>query len=149
MPEFITQRWEGSPGAYGGRRSRASFTYKAYIPDSVARLDLPLSGPQSLIVSDAEGEIRALNAGDKTGGLEAIGALLLRAESVASSKIEGLELSQRSLARALFDPAAARGTARLVAGNVRAMQAAISIGDQERLLHVDDIVSIHRTLLRD
>ncbi len=149
MPELVSLKWDGDPGAYGGRRSRASFTYRAFIPDPVASLDLALSGPQSLIVSDAEGEIRALNTGEKTGGLEAVGALLLRAESVASSQIEGLELSQRSLARALFDPAAARGTARAVAGNVQAMQAAIDIGEQDRWLNVNDITSIHRTLMQD
>jgi Uncharacterized conserved protein len=149
MPEYVTLRWDGDRGAYGGRRSRANFTYRAFVPDGIAKLDVPLSGPQSLVVSDAEGEIRTLNAGEKTRGLEAVGALLLRAESVASSRIEGLELSQRSLARALFDPAAARGTARLVAGNVLAMQAAIRLGDERDALTVEDIVSVHRTLLRD
>jgi Fic family protein len=99
------------------------------------------------LVSDAEGEIRALNAASRVHGLEAVAPLLLRAESVASSRIEGLELSQRNLARAIFDPRAARGTARTVAGNVRAMEAAIHIGEEDRLFRVADIVAIHRALL--
>jgi Fic family protein len=147
MPRTVTLHWEGSPGAYGGRRSRASFSYEAFVPDPIAGLQVVLPGETALLVSLAESEVRALNSGTTTGGLEAVGPLLLRAESVASSRIEGLELSQRSLARALFDPGAAKGTARAVAGNVRAMEEAIRIGSGDRTLTVDDITAIHRTLL--
>ena len=147
MPRTVALRWEGNPSAYGGRRSRTSFTYQAFVPDPIARLAVNLPGEIALLVSLAESEIRALNSGAATAGLEAVGPLLLRAESVASSRIEGLELSQRSLARALFDPAAARGTARAVAGNVRAMETAIRIGAEDRPFLVSDITDIHRTLL--
>jgi len=149
MPEYIEQRWIGDPGAYGSRRSRATFVYRAYVPDPIASFDLSLPGEVGLLVSDAEGEIRALNSGHGVHGLEAVGPLLLRAESVASSRIEGLELSQRNLARALFDPDAARGTAKTVAGNVRAMAEAIKIGDKNREFRVGDIVDVHAALLAD
>lgn len=147
MPRTVTLRWEGRPNAYGGRRSRASFNYEAFVPDLIGKLKLSLPGETALAVSSAESEIRALNGGATTGGLEALGPLLLRAESVASSRIEGLELSQRNLARALFDPEAARGTARAVAGNVRAMEAAIRIGSEDRAFRLSDLTDIHRTLL--
>jgi Fic family protein len=147
MPRVVTLRWEGNPGGYGGRRSRASFAYEAFAPDPIAKLAVALSGETALLVSLAESEIRALNSGPTTGGLDAVGALLLRAESVASSRIEGLELSQRNLARALFYPTAAKGTAKLVAGNVRAMEEAIRIGSAGRSFTVADITDIHRTLL--
>jgi Fic family protein len=149
MPHVVTLRWEGDPGGYGGRRSRANFSYEAFVPDPIGELGVVLPGDVALSVSLAESEIRALNSGPTTGGLDAVGALLLRAESVASSRIEGLELSQRNLARALFDPAAAKGTARLVAGNVRAMEEAIRIGSIDRPFTVADITDIHRTLLAD
>jgi Fic family protein len=148
VPEYVTAKWIGDLGAYGSKRSRATFTYRAYIPDLLAGLKLSIPGDVSLLISDAEGEIRALDSTPGTRGLEAVAPLLLRAESVASSRIEGLELSQRNLARALFDPQAARGTARAVAGNVQAMEAAIWIGDKNEPLTVADIVSIHRTLLQ-
>jgi Fic family protein len=147
MPHTVTLRWKGDPSSYGGRRSRSSFAYEAYVPDPIAKLPVNLPGETALLVSLAESEIRALNSGATTGGLEAVGPLLLRAESVASSRIECLELSQRSLARALFDPAAARGTARAVAGNVRAMERAIRIGAQDHAFTVSDITDIHKTLL--
>lgn len=147
MPKSVRLRWEGDPGAYGGRRSGTSFEYEAYVPDPIARMVITLPGELALLVSDAESEIRALNSGTRSGGLEAVGPLLLRAESVASSRIEGLELSQRNLARALFDPAYARGTARAVAGNVRAMEEAIAIGAEDRPFARSDVTRIHKTLL--
>jgi len=149
MPRTETLRWEGDPSSYGGRRSRASFTYEAYVPDPIASAAVNISGETALRVSLAESEIRALNSGATTGGLEAVGPLLLRAESVASSRIEGLELSQRNLAKALFDPSAARGTARAVAGNVRAMEVAIGLGAGDRPFSIADIIEIHRTLLAE
>ena len=147
MPRTVTLRWEGDPNAYGGRRARAGFTYEAFIPDPIADLRLDLPGEAALAVSQAESAIGSLNAGPTTGGLEALGPLLLRAESVASSRIEGLELSQRNLARALFDPAAAKGTAMAVAGNVRAMEAAIALATGEAAFTVTAIVELHRILL--
>ena len=147
MPRTVSLRWEGNPNAYGGRRSRTNFVYEAFVPDQIRRLKVSLPGETALLVSAAESEIRALNSGATTGGLEAVGPLLLRAESVASSRIEGLELSQRNLARALFDPAAARGTARAVSANVRAMEVAIQIGSEDRAFRVSDLMAIHRALL--
>lgn len=147
MPRLVTVRWEADPNAYDGRRARAAFSYQAFVPDPIAEVLLDLSGAAALAVSQAEHAIQALNSGPTTGGLEALAPLLLRAESVASSRIEGLELSQRNLARALFDPAEAKGTARAVAANVRAMEAAIDRGMAEAPLTVEDLLSIHRTLM--
>ena len=57
---------------------------------------------------------------------------LLRAEAVASSRIEGLELSHRRIARADFDPKEADATAREVLGNLREMEKAIAIATRRR-----------------
>lgn len=147
MPRTVTLRWDGDPNAYGERRARAGFAYQAFIPDPIADLQLDLPGEVALAVSQAESAIGSLHAGPTTGGLEALGPLLLRAESVASSRIEGLELSQRNLARALFDPRAAKGTALAVAGNVRAMEAAIDLGTGDAGFTVASVVELHRILL--
>lgn len=149
MGQFVERRWEGSAGAYGGRRARASFKYQAYVPDPVAALDPPTTFEAAEAVAAAEHAIRGLNATGSVTGLEAIGALLLRSEAIASSRIEGYALSQRNLARALIDPRAARGTARTVAANVVAMEEAIALGEVKRPLTVDDVRAVHRTLMAD
>jgi Fic family protein len=147
MARFVGRRWEGDPGAYGGRRARASLTYQAFVPDPIEALDPPTTFEAADAVAAAEEAVRELNASGSVTGLEAIGALLLRSEAIASSRIEGYELSQRNLARALIDPRAARGTARTVAANVVAMEEAIALGEADRPLTGDDIRAIHRTLM--
>jgi Fic family protein len=147
LARFAERRWEGDPGACGGRRTRASFTYQAFIPDLVEGLDPPTTFEAADAVAAADLSVRELNAAGSVAGLEAIGALLLRSEAIASSRIEGYELSQRNLARALIDPRAAKGTARTVAANVVAMEQAIALGKVDRPLTGDDIRAIHRTLM--
>jgi len=147
VARFVERRWEGNPGAYGGRRARASFTYEAFVPDPIETLDPPTTFEAADAVAAAGRAVRELNASGSVTGLGAIGALLLRSEAIASSRIEGYDLSQRNLARALIDPRAARGTARTVAANVVAMEEAIALGEANRPLTGDDVRVIHRTLI--
>ena len=147
MSKFVERRWEGDPSAYGPRKARASFTYRAFVPDPIAHLSPAFRFETHALVRDAEAAVTALNAADASIGLEAIGPLLLRSEAVGSSAIEGHAVSQRNLARALVEPDAARGAARIVAANVLAMEEAISLGEADRLLVVDDVLAIHRRLM--
>jgi Fic family protein len=71
----------------------------------------------------------------------------LWSEAVASSRIEGYDVSSLNLARALIDPRAARGSARIVAANVSAMEEAIAIGDRTDPVTVDDLLAIHALLM--
>jgi len=147
LGRLVERRWEADPGAYGGRRARSSFMYQAFVPDPIATLNPPTTFEAADAVGEAEEAVRELNASGSVTGLESIGALLLRSEAIASSRIEGYELSQRNLARALIDPRAARGTARTVAANVVAMEEAIALGGEVRRLTGDDIRAVHQTLM--
>jgi Fic family protein len=144
---WAERRWEGDPGAMGGRRARQSFTYRAFVPDPISAIEPAVSFGTARLINEAETAVGQLNADERVRGLEAIGALLLRSEAIASSRIEGIELSQRNLARALIDPRAAKGTAEAVAANVVAMEQAIAIGDGETKLTAADVLAIHRTLM--
>ena len=147
MAQFIERRWEGDPGAYGGRAARSSFTYQAFVPDTIAATDVRITFEVAETVAAAEAAVRELNAASAVTGLEAVAALLLRSEAIASSRIEGFDLSQRNLARALIDPRSARGTAGVVAANVLAMEQAVGLGDLQRPIDVADILELHRTLM--
>jgi len=131
----------------GGRKARRSFTYRAFVPDPIAAIQPAVSFETARLIGDAETAVGRLNSSERVGGLEAIGALLLRSEAIASSRVEGIELSQRNLARALIDPRAAKGTTRAVAANVVAMEQAIAVGDGEPQLTMADILAIHRNLM--
>ena len=82
---------------------------------------------------------------------EALARLLLRAESVASSRIEGLEIGARRLLRA--DAARRLGieprdvTAREILGNIDAMTWAVDTIEQRSAITLDTLLETHRRLL--
>lgn len=81
-------------------------------------------------------------------GLDTLARQLLRQESVGSSRIEDLVIGQRRLACAAAGGGDGKGdaTARLILGNVRAMERASALAVEPRPFTRDDIVAIHRTL---
>lgn len=149
---YLEERiWHADYGRYGGRRSRGSFSYQAYIPEPIAEFDLALPGDVAEVTSEAEREVSLLNRDPpELDGLEALARQLLRAESLASSRIEGLTLSHRRLAKAAANPEDSRDiNARSVVGNIIAMEKAIEIGAGTDRLSIESIVTIHETLFRD
>jgi Fic family protein len=142
--------WKADFGRYGGRPSRGSFSFEAYVPDAIADYVIVLPGDMAEVIGEAEREIVLLNREPpELDGLEALARQLLRAESLASSRIEGLTLSHRRLAKA----AAARDdsgdvNARSVVANIAAMEEAIALGASATELTTADIVTVHETLFR-
>ena len=144
----VRRRWEGRPDSYlGGRRARLGFDYDAYVPDEIGDLDVPIPPAISARVAEAEISVSRLStSASAVESSEVLGRQLLRAESVGSSKIEGLAVSHRRLAHALFRPESARSTALSVIGNIGAMVRAIEQGAVNDPFTVRGIVAIHRTL---
>lgn len=149
MPRREQRTWQADPTAYGGRTAKASFRYEAYVPDEIGSLQLDLPSDVVAAVSAAEVEVAALNRDPPNiANLEALARRLLRAESVASSRIEGLVMSHRRLAKAEVEGADNRDeTAQSIVGNVRAMEAAVEVGAATRPLTVPDILALHQTLM--
>ena len=143
---YVREIWPGDPGAYGGRRARRPFPFEAFVPVTLADRDFVLTAQTAAAVQDATVatvELNRLHRGN--AALTALSTQLLRSEALASSRIEGLELSHRRLARAQYE-AYDRKAAEVV-GNVRAMQQAIELGEQARPLTTEDLCEIHATLL--
>ena len=150
MAEYVDALW---PGASNGatRAERRPCAYRAYVPDPLTGRPLTLTAQRSADIADVERQILALNASEQTlVGPEALARLLLRAEAVASSFIEGLRINVRRLAKADIAEKTGLGeydaTARAVLGNVRAMESALELGDKADI-RVDDITELHRRLL--
>jgi Fic family protein len=149
MSRYETLSWPADPTVPGGRSERRSFRYQAFVPDPIADMQLAIPSNVAASVSSAERAIDALNRDPpRLASLEVLARRLLRSESVASSRIEGLILSQRRLARAEADEDGARDeTARSVLGNVAAMEKAVALGAGAKPLRLQDILAIHRTLM--
>jgi Fic family protein len=149
MARYETRSWPADPSAPGGRAERRAFSYRAFVPDPIAELQLALPSNVAAAVSVAERSIDALHRDPpRLASLEVLARRLLRAESVASSRIEGLVLSQRRLARAeAEEPDARDETARSVLGNVVAMEHAVALGASAKPLRLKDVLEIHRHLM--
>ena len=151
MPRHVTQRWKPDPSLPPDPRDRTPFTYRAYVPDEIARLDPVLPSSASHLLQQADEAVRSLNHTlPNVAALEALSRQLLRQESVASSRIEGLVLSHRRLARAaIADDDQHRDTnATTILANIAAMDHGISTASSAPAFGVEQIVDIHRILMQ-
>src|ERR1017187_3722988 len=100
MSRVVRRRWI-SDGTAPSRRENRSCEYGAYVPDHLVGRRFVLDGDVAADVAVAETALARLNL-EPTSLIdtEALARILLRAESVASSKIEGLEIGERRLLRA-------------------------------------------------
>lgn len=147
----MRRRWRSSLAGLS-RRDRQGCEYEAYIPDPVAERQVRLDGDVAAEVADAEAAVLRLNASAVAlADTEALARLLLRAESVASSYIEGLVVGGRRLlraeaARSMGDPPG-DVTAEEVLGNIEAMTWAIDTLAGNSTVTVDGLLEVHRRLL--
>jgi Fic family protein len=153
MPELIKVHWEPSLSSGLPRRARQGCDYEAYVPDLLAERSFSFHAETAADITDAERAVERLNS--EVRGLadsEAVARLLLRAEAVASSRIEGLEVGGRRLLRAQL--AAELGdepgdfTATDVLNNIEAMRWAVDSVSAAKRLTVDHLLGIHERLLQ-
>ncbi len=151
MAEYLRKRWE--PRFQGlTRRDRQGCNYDAYLPDPLAGWNLILPSDLAADIADAETAIRDLNqAGTSHMSLEGLARFLLRAESVASSKIEGLDAGPRRLVETEAVIAQGGETADRIAvevlGNIASMESAIELATREQQISLPDLLEIHRVLM--
>lgn len=147
----LRRRWDARFEGMS-RRDRQGCSYLAYLPDPLAGWNPTISADVAADIADAEEAVRRLNIGGTSHvSMEGLARFLLRAESVGSSRIEGLEAAARRLARA--EAAIALGgdandrVAAEVLGNVAAMDTAIEAAVNGPSFTIDDVLSIHSRLM--
>lgn len=151
MAHFEERRWEGDLSGLT-RRDRRSCSYKVYMPDPLAGRRFVLDGDVAADVADAEAALVRLDTSAAAlANTEALARLLLRAESVASSRIEGLDVGGRRLLRA--DAARQLGedprdvTATEVLGNIDAMVWGVEAIEPGGLITAGALLEAHRRLM--
>ena len=151
MARFEQRMWEGN---FAGltRRDRRPCRYSVYLPDLLSERSFIFDGDVAADLADAEAELVRLNTRvEALSDTEALARLLLRAESVASSRIEGLVVGGRRLLRA--DIARQMGaevpdvTAREVLANIDAMVWGVETVDPGALISLEILLEVHRRLL--
>jgi Fic family protein len=150
--KVIRKHWEPRLDVGASRRDRQPCTYEAYVPDLLLGRPIRLHGDVVADVTEAEAAITRLNREAATlVDTEALARLLLRAEAVASSRIEGLEVGGRRLLRA--EAARALGddprdvTAAEVLGNIETMVWSMEAAAGDDEISVAHLLEMHRRLL--
>jgi Fic family protein len=154
MSKVIKRHWSSSNlGSGMSRKDRLSCDYEAYVPDPLAGRRMTLDGDVAADVVDAEVAIARLDV--EASALietEALARILLRAESVASSRIEGLEVGAGRLLRA--EATREQGghvkdvTAAEVLANIDAMRFALDGFGPGEEIALERLLEVHRLLLR-
>jgi Fic family protein len=149
---YVKRFWDPDPRAYGGRNERRGGPYQAFIPDLIAGRPFVLDEDVGVTLHQATKLLERLqHAPTRIATLGAVAQNLLRSESVASSRIEGVLISHKRLARAAHQGPGKRrvdNRAAEVLGNVEAMKQAIELGAEARPITAPDLLEIHRRLLR-
>lgn len=144
---LIERSWEPRLDALGGRTARRGFTYRAYVPTKVAEEAFSIESDIAAAAANAEHACRELgSAPPESVNFEPLARQLLRAESVASSRIEGLVLSHRRLAKATFSPELHDITAQSVLANIHAVERAIDLAGAVGSLTGAHLLEVHRIL---
>jgi Fic family protein len=148
---YERRTWPSDPIFYAPARYRRACHYDTFLPLPLEKIDVNLSGPLAAMVSEAESAILDLNASGNAA-LAPLARLLLRTESIASSKIEGMKVDARILARAEVAGdigQRASPNALEVIANIDAMQLAIEQATAEDQVGIGQLIDVHRTLLKD
>ena len=142
---YEEHRWVASAPDAGSRRQQlaARVPYAAAVLEPIAAIEeIPLSPGTRALVTEATAEIARFDT-EMGSEIAPFASILLRSESAASSKIENLTASARSIALAELGNTSKRN-ASIIVSNVRAMQAAIDLADR---LDQDAILAMHAALL--
>jgi Fic family protein len=142
---YEEHRWVPSNPDAGSRRRQiaARGPYETAVLEPIAAIEeIPLSRDTRALVTEATAEIARFDT-EMGSDIAPFASVLLRSESAASSKIENLTASARSIALAELGDTSKRN-ASIIVSNVRAMQAAIDLADH---LDQDAILAMHAALL--
>jgi Fic family protein len=146
---LVRRTWAHDPTLYAPPKYRKACHYEAFIPAPLTGARFTLDAAVAGIVSDAEQAIMRLNARARPA-LGPLARLLLRTESIASSKVEGLHVGIRQLAQAESRMETGGRTSRTVLevlGNVDAMQLAVDDASSAERFDIGHLADIHARLM--
>lgn len=138
--------WTQSQRA-GTREDKTLRSITVSLPPMIADLHIAI---ESDLAADLETAMREISRLDSAYGadLAALGTLLLRTESVASSKIEQVEASVDDYARALHGIRANSSAVSMVAAT-EALDSMIEAVGEDRSIELSAITSAHEALMQD
>jgi Fic family protein len=146
---YEKRMWEAHPElTEAPPRHRRACEYDVFLAEPLRSDDYGLPGELATVVSEAEQAISELN--HSAPRLAPLARLLLRTESIGSSKVEGMQVDAKQLARAEVrdDIGRKASTEALeILANVDAMQYAIEETASVSRISPYELVAVHRVLM--
>jgi Fic family protein len=154
VAEWQDAMWEPSPNA-PTYADRAGGPYRTYRPDLLMERPLALAPDVAELAWQVEESVRQLGERPGVRGLEGLARFLLRSEAIASSRIEGLQVSPQQVGLAeiaeeeSLTAESVNRTARRVAANINALRRATHELAREERLSVAGVEQLQTLLLAD
>lgn len=152
MGTYLTRYW--MPDGHGmNKRERMGGAYHPYVPDTLSDYEFMLAPSCAEAVGRAQESLTRLEGSRTLVDTEPLARILLRAEAVSSSRIEGLEmpasklLEYEELDRLGVDHRL-DGTEAQVLGNLHALVESLGNVKAGSSITLDTICDLNRTLLR-
>ena len=146
---YETRTWQSQPElTQAPPRHRRACEYEVFLPEPLEADAYDLPGELATVVAEAEVAISQLN--HFAPQLTPLARLLLRTESIGSSKVEGLQVNAKHLARAeVRDDIGRKASAEAleILANVDAMQFAIEETAGVSRITPYEIAAVHRVLM--
>ncbi|MCY3568427.1 MAG: Fic family protein [Chloroflexi bacterium] len=148
---FVRGTWRWDASVYAPPHFRRSCSYDAFVPDplDLGLGDYELSSGLAATLSEVEQRVLALNQ-TADPALVSLSRLLLRTESIASSKVEGMQADARALAMAEAKVRLKRSVgqqAREIIANIEAMEHAVQRTAESEQFDVDHLCQVHAALM--
>lgn len=151
MPgRYLSRTWQHDPTRDAPAKYRRACRYDTFIPIPLKDFSFSLEATLAGVVSEAEEAVRSLNDVAHPA-LAPVARLLLRTESIASSKIEGMQVGLRELARAEAKVEAggkAGLTALEILANIDAMELAVNEAAEAERFTVAEVIAVHQRLMK-
>ncbi len=154
MATWVEATWPGVHNA-PATTDRRSGPYRTYVPDLLVERPLVLSAPVADLAWAVEESVRRLGTLPGSRGLEGLARFLLRSEAIASSRIEGLQVSPQQVGLAevaeeeSLTAESVNRTARRVAANIHAVQEATRGLAREPRVTIAGVERLQAMLLAD
>jgi Fic family protein len=148
---IVTMTWQPNHPSNAPVSDRRGCKYDVFVPEPLVLGNVGLDGKTLGIVSEAEQSIQALNALPQPAS-KPLARLLLRTEAIASSKVEGMQMGVRELARAEAKKEAGEKTGQEsleILANIDAMEEAVEEAARVSAFSINEIREIHRLLTKD
>lgn len=154
MAAWLPQHWEPSLAATT-RAGRQGGRYDAYLPDPLNGRPLAMGADISARAAEVEAAVRRLTLSPESRSLEGLARFLLRSEAIASSRIEGMQVSAQQVALAELAQterlvnAGFSSNAQFVANNITILRKAATDLAKSPIVSVAGIDELHHALLPD